>query len=183
MTNEELQREQNRSQVKAQHIWSILSAFEESSASCISEMLIQVSNANFKDGVRMAEKFTMHVEILFTAIDRIENHLQQHKDSLGKSPPRALVTMRQGYQQEPKLLCRKIIGFFSLLSHTKDHAKNPIGITQDLLSQVTGVAHYLKSLIRIALIGALKLVRKGHRAVAYVGRRGRTRRVARYPIS
>ncbi|KAJ9072239.1 Rho-type GTPase activating protein Rga1, variant 3 [Entomophthora muscae] len=146
MTNEELQREQNRSQVKAQHIWSILSAFEESSASCISEMLIQVSNANFKDGVRMAEKFTMHVEILFTAIDRIENHLHQHKDSLG-------------YQQEPKLLCRKIIGFFSLLSHTKDHVKNPIGITQDLLSQVTGVAHYLKSLIRIALVGALKLER------------------------
>ncbi|KAI0244308.1 Rho-type GTPase activating protein Rga1 [Massospora cicadina] len=158
MTNEELQREQNRSQVKAQHIWSILSAFEESSAACISEMLIQVSNANFKDGVKMAEKFTMHVEILFTAIDRIETHLAQHKDSLGNSLCYASVN-RLGYQQEPKSLCRKIIGFFSLLSHTKDHFKSPIGITQNLLSQVTGVAHYLKSLIRIALVGALKLER------------------------
>lgn len=146
LTNEELQKEQTKSQVKAQHIWSILSAFEESSAACISEMLIQVSNANFKDGVQMAEKFTMHVEILFTAIDRIENQLAQHQDSLG-------------FQQEPKLLCRKIIGFFSLLAQTKDHIKNPIAITQDLLSQVTGVAHYLKSLIRIALVGALKLER------------------------
>ncbi|KAI9292395.1 RhoGAP-domain-containing protein [Neoconidiobolus thromboides FSU 785] len=146
MTNEELQKEQNRSLVKAQHIWSILSAFEESSASCISEMLIQVSNSNYKEGIKMAEKFTMHVEILFTAIDRIQNHMIMNNDSLG-------------FQQEPRQLCRKIIGFFSLLSHTKEYVKNPIGITQDLLSQVTGVAHYLKNLIRVALLGAIKLER------------------------
>lgn len=34
-----------------------------------------------------------------------------------------------------------------------------LGVTQELLSLVTGLAHYLKLLIRISLQGALKLVR------------------------
>lgn len=35
-----------------------------------------------------------------------------------------------------------------------------LGITQELLSLVTGLAHYLKILIRLALTSALRLVRK-----------------------
>lgn len=83
MTVEDLRREQEKTEVKAQYIWSTLSGFEESSASCISDMLIHVSHGNYRDGVKMAEKFTIHVEILFTAIDRIEAHLNQNEDSLG----------------------------------------------------------------------------------------------------
>jgi len=54
-------------------IWTILSAFEESSAACISEMLRHVSSGHYMEGVRMAEKFVLHVETLFAAIDDLNN--------------------------------------------------------------------------------------------------------------
>jgi hypothetical protein len=66
------------------------------------------------------------------------------------------------YSKDAKLLCRKIITFFSLLSHTQETGLRRLGITQELLSLVTGLAHYLKNLIRIALTGALSLVSRSH---------------------
>ena len=57
------------------------------------------------------------------------------------------------------MLCKKVVNFFSLLSHTHESGARRMGITQDLLSLVTGLAHYLKILIRIALTAALKLER------------------------
>lgn len=53
-------------------VYSVLSAFEESSAACISDMLRQVSNGQYIDAIRMAEKFILHVEVLFAAIDDLE---------------------------------------------------------------------------------------------------------------
>ena len=65
------------------------------------------------------------------------------------------------YGRESKLLCKKIVSFFSLLSKTQDTSVRKLGVTQELLSLVTGLAHYLKLLIRICLQGALK-VEKEH---------------------
>lgn len=50
----------------------VLSAFEESSAACISDMLRQVSNGQYLEAIRMAEKFILHVEVLFATIDDLE---------------------------------------------------------------------------------------------------------------
>ena len=56
------------------------------------------------------------------------------------------------------MLCKKIVAFFSLLSKTQETGVRKLGVTQELLSLVTGLAHYLKLLIRISLQGALRLV-------------------------
>jgi hypothetical protein len=56
---------------------SVLSAYEESSAACISDMLRQVSNGQYLDAIRMAEKFILHVEVLFAAIDDLEHRFAQ----------------------------------------------------------------------------------------------------------
>jgi hypothetical protein len=58
------------------------------------------------------------------------------------------------------MLCRKIVDLFTLLSHTQETGTRRMGMTQELLALVTGLAHYLKILIRIALTGALKLERE-----------------------
>lgn len=63
------------------------------------------------------------------------------------------------YGREAKLLCKKIVSFFSLLSKAQDTSVRKLGVTQELLSLVTGLAHYLKLLIRICLQGALRLER------------------------
>jgi hypothetical protein len=64
------------------------------------------------------------------------------------------------YSREAKLLCKKIVAFFSLLSKTQETGVRKLGVTQELLALVTGLAHYLKLLIRICLQGALKVERE-----------------------
>ncbi|KAI0028670.1 hypothetical protein K488DRAFT_58020 [Vararia minispora EC-137] len=129
-------------------IFSVLSAFEESSAACISDMLRQVSNGNYLEAIRMAEKFILHVEVLFATIDDLEWSFARLNL---KSP---------SHVREARMLCRKTVDLFTLLSHTQETGARRMGMTQELLALVTGLAHYLKILIRIALTGALKLERE-----------------------
>ncbi|KAI1828085.1 RhoGAP-domain-containing protein [Xylaria intraflava] len=133
---------------KVYRIWSVLSTFEESSAACISDMLLHVSNGSYVEGVFVAKRFIVHVEVLFQSADRLDETLKQLE-------VKALI-----YGREAKLLCKKIVSFFSLLSKTQEPNMRKIGVTQELLSLVTGLAHYLKLLIRICLQGALRLERE-----------------------
>ena len=64
------------------------------------------------------------------------------------------------YSREAKLLCKKVVAFFGLLRESQTTGVRRLGVTQELLSLVTGLAHYLKLLIRICLQGALKLERE-----------------------
>ncbi|KAG8913104.1 hypothetical protein FRC02_005646 [Tulasnella sp. 418] len=145
-------------------IWTNLSSFEESSAACISDMLRHITNGMYLDSIRRAERFIVHVEVLFAVMDDLE-----------------LSFMRVGakgmsHVREAQMLCRKTVDLFTLLSRTQKAAPAPTpsdsdpngpltpaskqpGMTQELLALVTGLAHYLKILIRIALTGALKLDR------------------------
>lgn len=151
---------------KVYRIWSVLSTFEESSAACISDMLLHVSNGAYVDGVLVAKKFIWHVEVLFNATDRLDLTTQQLQlkgasDSCDTVSWRFLVvnttSAALSYGREAKLLCKKTVAFFSLLSKTQDTGAKKLGVTQELLSLVTGLAHYLKLLIRICLQGALRL--------------------------
>ena len=89
-TPEELKLAQQQMEEKVYQIWTVLSAFEESSAGCISEMLAHVSAGAYYDGVQMAERFILHVEILFSAIDDLEAQMKEVGDQNGKQ--RAIFT-------------------------------------------------------------------------------------------
>lgn len=56
-------------------IWRTLSSFEEKSATCISDMLLHVSNGAYMDGVMAAKKFISHVDLLFIAADGLDQLL------------------------------------------------------------------------------------------------------------
>ncbi|KFG86890.1 putative GTPase-activating protein of the rho/rac family (LRG1 protein) [Metarhizium anisopliae] len=144
---ERIRTEEERMEEKVYRIWSVLSTFEESSAACISDMLLHVSNGAYVDGVLVAKRFIWHVEVLFQSADRLDRMVLSHSKK-GLS-----------YGREAKLLCKKIVSFFSLLSKAQDTSVRKLGVTQELLSLVTGLAHYLKLLIRICLQGALRLER------------------------
>ncbi|PSN59542.1 RhoGAP-domain-containing protein [Corynespora cassiicola Philippines] len=135
-------------EAKVNWIWKTLSAFEEKSATCISDMLLHVSNGAYVDGVMAAKKFIVHVELLFMAADSLDAHL-------ATNTPKGLT-----YSRESKLLCKKVVAFFALLTQSQGTGVRRLGVTQELLSLVTGLAHYLKLLIRICLQGALKLERE-----------------------
>ncbi|KAH9847287.1 RhoGAP-domain-containing protein [Lenzites betulinus] len=144
-TAQTLREKQIRMEQQVYRIWTVLSAFEESSAACISDMLRQVSNGQYLDAIRMAEKFILHVEVLFATIDDLEYHFSRLK------------LKGMSHVREARMLCRKTVDLFTLLSHTQETGARRMGMTQELLALVTGLAHYLKILIRIALTGALKL--------------------------
>ena len=65
--------EEEQMEEKVYRIWSVLSAFEESSAACISDMLLHVSNGSYVEGILVAKKFIWHVDILFGATDRLDS--------------------------------------------------------------------------------------------------------------
>lgn len=79
------------------------------------------------------------------------------------------------------MLCKKVVNFFSLLSHTHETGARKMSITQELLSLVTGLAHYLKILIRIALTAALRLEREHGNMTAIGHFLSRLDRLARDP--
>ncbi|KAI7854400.1 hypothetical protein BDC45DRAFT_125627 [Circinella umbellata] len=123
--------------------WKYFFFIIESSAVCISEMLLHVSNGAYVEGICLSERFLVHVEALFSGVDELDKIHHEYEQGEFK------------YTREAKMLCKKIINFFSLLSRTQEMKR--LGITQELLSLVTGLAHYLKILIRVALTTALRL--------------------------
>jgi hypothetical protein len=75
---ESIRREEDSMEEKVYNIWSTLSSFEESSAACISDMLLHVSNGAYIDGVIVARRFIAHVEILFAAVDELALYIKSH---------------------------------------------------------------------------------------------------------
>ncbi|KAI8868394.1 hypothetical protein GQ42DRAFT_125323, partial [Ramicandelaber brevisporus] len=140
------------SQEQIVQIWEVYSSYEETSAACISEMLLQVSLGNIREGLNMAERFIHHVDVLFNAIDELEVILGQQEDSTGLQ-----------HTRQPKILSKKVVSFFSTLAGIPDEGvamDASAAITQELLLLVTGLAHYLKTLLRIALLSALRAERE-----------------------
>ncbi|ORX76522.1 RhoGAP-domain-containing protein [Anaeromyces robustus] len=129
---------------KIARIWSILSAFEESSAECMAEILSYVSDNLYLNGIEQAGNFVCHVDVLFSGIDEIEANLKKFNDKTGLQ-----------HTKEPKLLAKRIVNFFSLLTHKNSIPRQDT--THEFLTLVTTLAHTLKILIRSALRGALKL--------------------------
>lgn len=72
--------EEERMEEKVYRIWSVLSTFEESSAACISDMLLHVSNGAYVDGVLVAKRFIWHVEVLFQSADRLDGMVLSHSE-------------------------------------------------------------------------------------------------------
>jgi hypothetical protein len=71
----QVREEEERMEEKVYRIWSVLSTFEESSAACISDMLLHVSNGAYVDGVLVAKKFIWHVDILFHSADKLDANM------------------------------------------------------------------------------------------------------------
>lgn len=161
-TRDLVREEEEKMEEKVYRIWSVLSTFEESSAACISDMLLHVSNGAYVDGVVVAKRFIWHVDILFRSADRLDEGMNKFDMKRMNTRYPTTYTIANSftalsYSREAKLLCKKIVQFFSLLSKTQDKDAHKLGVTQELLSLVTGLAHYLKLLIRICLQGALRI--------------------------
>lgn len=79
-TNElrkDVRMEEERIEERVNWIWKTLSAFEERSATCISDMLLHVSNGAYFDGVLAARRFIVHIDLLFEGADELDKLLAE----------------------------------------------------------------------------------------------------------
>ena len=153
---------------KVLKMWRTLSSFEESSAQCISNMLLSVSNGAVIEGASTAKKFIVHVQLLFGVTDDLDRLMASQTEkgnemccfttSVGETSADTMVGL--SYGREAKLLCKKVVAFFQLLRESQKGGVRRLGVTQELLTLVTGLAHYLKLLIRIDLQGSLRFERE-----------------------
>ncbi|KAJ3745577.1 hypothetical protein DFH05DRAFT_1488610 [Lentinula detonsa] len=136
--------EQIRMERKVHRTWSVLSAFDESSAACISKILRALNEERLLDAVRMAENLVLHIEVLFATIDDLD--FQFAKSQLLQS---------LSYTDDAWKLCRKVLDLFTVISRTKGPASG--SQATELTNVVKGLAQDLRALIQIALSSALKL--------------------------
>ncbi|WVQ81510.1 hypothetical protein IAT38_003634 [Cryptococcus sp. DSM 104549] len=148
LSPEELKERQEAMEMKVQQIWHILSGYEESSAALIGDMLRAVQERGFLDIILLAERFILHVEVLFAIIDDIEAQF-------------ALAGAKGiSHAREAKHLCRKVVNLFSTMSTiSPPGSRGPSPNNSELYTLITQLAHYLKILIRIALTGSIRLDR------------------------
>ncbi|KAL5633319.1 hypothetical protein ACGC1H_003725 [Rhizoctonia solani] len=138
-TAESIKAAQLKMEARVYAIQTSLSGFEESSAACISDMLDHVGAGIYLDATRASERFILHVEVLFAATDEIE-------DQFAQDVP---------HDREARELCRKTVDLFTLMCNAPDRSGS--GRTEEMLALVTGIADYLKSLVRVALARSLEL--------------------------
>jgi hypothetical protein len=74
-TRKAVRSEEERVEAKVHFIWRSLSTFEERAATCISDMLLHVSNGAFFDGIMAARKFIIHIELFFDCTDELDKRL------------------------------------------------------------------------------------------------------------
>ncbi|KAI8842103.1 hypothetical protein BC829DRAFT_401935 [Chytridium lagenaria] len=132
---------------KVDQILSTLSAFEESSADCISDMLLHLSNGSAIDGVNEAKKFIDHVTALFSGLDFIDRTSVFHG-----------IKISSRRHREAKQLARSITYLLTVLSEIGAHTYRDGA--KDMVSAVTAIAQSLKSAIKSGLNGAFLLERQ-----------------------
>lgn len=173
-TRDEVLTTEQDTERKAFHIWSVLCGYEEATAACISDMLQFATSSRYNEALVATARLVTKIEVLLSAIDTLVAHidpllstLRGIEDStpsqLAEETPEFLnlmeVVRNAGFTQlrkEPKTLCKKIVSFMSLLSKSRDRSVKEPGPSHELLDSVTGMAHYLKLLIRYGLSNSLR---------------------------
>lgn len=140
--------------------WLTLSGYEENSAACISDMLLNACTGNQASGLAATARLIINVEVLFGALDGVEVLCRANDESyLGPNELVATIEPTDRFQplrKEPRNICGKIMSYLAILRKC-GHILASGSLSADLLSVITGCAHYLKLLIRIGLNNALKL--------------------------
>ncbi|KAK2756183.1 hypothetical protein FQN54_005591 [Arachnomyces sp. PD_36] len=153
------------SEFKSSNIWSSLSAFEETLASCIGEISSNASKDDFLGAVFASKRFICFVESLLNAVNEVI--LAQQREGLKgmsisdrKFLCGLVVTSTEiTYIREAKLWCKKIVALFVRLNKSASGAIKWQKTDQELYSLVNNLARYSKSLIRVFLQGSLDLER------------------------
>ncbi|KAG8696081.1 hypothetical protein FRC08_007379 [Ceratobasidium sp. 394] len=145
-TPESLKVAQTKTEARADSIWAGLSAFEESSALCVRDILAAWRAGDHRS-LYMAKGFVLRVQGLFAVIDETRNE------------PIDSSKAEDAFQLEcARALCDETTSLFTLVA-CPIYSRRDLERLDSIMTRtiVTGLGHRLKSMINITVTGALKL--------------------------
>lgn len=176
LSHDELFEVENKMENTVMTMWMTLSSFEESTAACISDMLQHASTGDYTNGLMATARLVLKIQCLFAGIDSLGIQDLIHKQrkrissNNGTAENDTINSEDDSYKyqligKEPRSLSGKLMTYLSVLRKYKmasqnqlspDNGKTLGGVTQELLAIVTGLAHYLKLMIRNGLSNSLQ---------------------------
>lgn len=152
---------ENQIEATVMTCWLTLSGYEEATAACISDMLLNACTGNQAGGLIATGKLIVYLDILFDAIDYVQamcdsinNDLMEETMVSDNDPP--MKSPFQVLKREPRNILGKIMSYLAILRNSKQISESG-PLSTEILSVITGCAHYLKLLIRIGLSNSLKV--------------------------
>lgn len=133
------------------NIWCTLSEFEESCACCISEMLHSATIFNKDRSLSCAAHLVLLIETLFKAFDCLNKYARK----TGLQFPINNKNIIQ-LNKEPRLLSGKILYYLTFSRDITPEKLTDSKYSQDLLSLISGLAHYIKLISRTGIMLALE---------------------------
>ncbi|KAJ3135417.1 hypothetical protein HK100_002688, partial [Physocladia obscura] len=140
---------------KVDRIISVMSTFEDSSANCIQGILSSFSAKKYTSVCLYANRFLEYVDALFVGLEYIDS---AHAAALATATISVVSDQFLAGRKEPKQLAKKIVRYFAMLSGSD--SEDRVDVKSDLIEIVTALATHLKSLIRLALNGSMKIERE-----------------------
>lgn len=165
-TPDELLVIETRASEKIADIWTTLFKFEEDTATCISDMLLFATAHDQRKGLGATARLVLKIDALFKSTESLHRlgidsgnkdgsllnlHVSNNED----------VTF-QALKKEPRNLSAKIMIYLAILRKTSKGSTDAANSQDLILSVVTGLAHYLKLLIRYGLHNSLQYNKTSH---------------------
>ncbi|ORY93100.1 hypothetical protein BCR43DRAFT_496321 [Syncephalastrum racemosum] len=148
MSPDQLYQVQEAMERKRKQVWAEMGVFEDSLATCISDMALHISASAYQDGVQMASQFAWHLKVLFQAHKSVHDIYSLRNKSTAECDALS------------RTICDHVIQFFDFLDPTYP-IKREAGFSKEVLAFVTHLAYSLKSLLRVGLSESLWLEQHG----------------------
>lgn len=135
-------------------IWTTLSEFEESCASLISEMLHAATTNSKSKGLSFTSKLIFKIYCLFKCLDCLSSFSSTYNISIDHSLPKY-----QGFSKltkEPRSLTSKLMSYLTFLRDIDPEKLSMNKYSQELLSLISSIAHFIKLISRNALMYSLE---------------------------
>jgi hypothetical protein len=163
-TPEQLINMESKASEKISEIWTTLFKFEEDAAMCISDMLQYASAHDQRRGLAATARLVLKVDTLFKSLESLHrlgiepDHSSLASLSISNNEDITFHILKK----EPRNFSAKIMIYLAILRKTSKGVTDANQSQDLILSVVTGLAHYLKLLIRYGLHNSLQYNKSSH---------------------
>ncbi|SCU90017.1 LAMI_0E00210g1_1 [Lachancea mirantina] len=160
--------------------WSVLYKFEEEAAVCISDMFQYLTSLDQLKGLHSAALLVLKTECLFRGLDSLNSltnfDMKTPNSSLTANDPNHVLldvpiemeSAAYKYAKLPRNFSTKLMIYLQLLRKLSAAPSDKDVNVSSLMSVITGLAHFLKLLVRHGLQTALERNRSVHTANALI---------------